>query len=64
MKGEKLPADIRKGMMAARKRIEEKYGGKKALNAYYKNDFEWAMLLGKLAALRWVLGDEMDNLDT
>ena len=26
-----------------------------------ENDFEWGVWLGKLAALRWVLGDEWDN---
>lgn len=42
------------------KEVEDKYGEE---NLYY-NDFEWGMLNGKLSALRWMIGDEWDNLDT
>jgi hypothetical protein len=28
------------------------------------DDFEWGMLNGKRLAIRWVLGDEWDMLDT
>lgn len=28
------------------------------------SDFDWGMINGKLSALRWVMGDEWDFLDT
>jgi hypothetical protein len=59
-----MPPEIKKGMLASMKRVEVKYGGKNALRKYYKDDFEWGMLNGKLSALRWVLGDDWDFLDT
>lgn len=36
--------------------------GKEKFGPY--SDFEWGMINGKLSALRWVLGDEWDMLDT
>lgn len=47
------------GALAAAKKVEEKYE-----DTGPWDDFEWGMLNGKLSALRWVLGEEWDNLDT
>jgi len=46
---------------AAAKKVE-KERGLDALGPW--DDFEWGMINGKLSALRWVLGDEWDMLDT
>jgi hypothetical protein len=51
---------IWEGMLAAMKRTEEKYPDE--LGPW--DDFEWGMLSGKLSAIRWVMGDDWDNLDT
>jgi hypothetical protein len=53
--------EIWKRALKAAARIEKKYG-KENLGPYSK--FEWGMINGKLSALRWVLGDEWDMLDT
>lgn len=58
-----ITPEIKKGMLAAMRRAEAKYG-KKKLRQYYKDDFGWGMLSGKLSALRWVLGEDWDMLDT
>lgn len=53
--------DIWKGAIKAAKRIEKLYP-KGELGPW--TDFEWGMINGKLSALRWVLGEEWDMLDT
>jgi hypothetical protein len=53
--------EIWKGALAAAKRTEEEVG---IDNLGPWDDFEWGMINGKLSALRWVMGDEWDMLDT
>ena len=57
----KVSPEIWKGARQAAKRVEGKYGLKN-LSPY--SDFDWGMINGKLSALRWILGDEWDMLDT
>jgi hypothetical protein len=49
------------GALAAARRAEEELGPDK-IGPW--DDFEWGMINGKLSAIRWVLGDEWDMLDT
>lgn len=58
---ETIQRDVWKGALKAARRVEREYG-KKNLGPW--DDFEWGMINGKLSALRWVLGDEWDMLDT
>lgn len=58
-----LDPSIEKGMREAMRAAERKYG-KRKIRSYYKDDFGWGMLNGKLSALRWVLGSDWDMLDT
>ncbi len=53
--------EIWKGALKAAKRVEKKWG-KKNLGPYA--NFDWGMINGKLSALRWVLGEEWDMLDS
>ncbi len=55
------PEDIDNGAMEARMKVRGKYGAEN-LGPY--DDFEWGMINGKLSALRWILGNEWDFLDT
>ncbi|KIN15228.1 DUF4935 domain-containing protein [Vreelandella titanicae] len=50
---------ILEGAIKSAKRVEGKY---EDIGPW--SDFEWGMINGKLSALRWVLGDEWDMLDT
>ncbi|MGC1390891.1 MAG: hypothetical protein WA816_07620 [Bacteroidales bacterium] len=47
--------------LAAAKKMEKKYGEE---NLWHESDFEWGMLNGKVPALRWLLGEQWDMLDT
>jgi hypothetical protein len=54
-------------MLATRKEVEERYGhGElyKMIGPSLDAAWEYGYANGKLAALRWVLGDEWDFLDT
>jgi hypothetical protein len=58
---ETVQRDVWKGALKSARIVERRYG-KKNLGPW--DDFEWGMINGKLSALRWVLGDEWDMLDT
>jgi hypothetical protein len=47
--------------LRAQRKTEKQYG---AENLGPWSDFEWGMINGKLSAIRWMLGDEWDMLDT
>jgi hypothetical protein len=53
--------DIWEGALKSAARVEKQFGLK---NLGPWDDFEWGMINGKLSALRWVLGDDWDMLDT
>lgn len=58
---ETIQRDVLKGALKAARGVERRYS-KKNLGPW--DDFEWGMINGKLSALRWILGDEWDMLDT
>jgi len=46
------------------KREAEKRFGKKRLLANMASDWNWGFVSGRLSAIRWVLGEDWDVLDT
>jgi len=56
-----IQRDVWEGALKSAAKVEKKYGLE---NLGPWDDFEWGMLNGKLSALRWVLGDQWDMLDT
>ena len=58
---ETVQRDIWAGALKSARRVEKRRG---IDNLGPWDDFEWGMINGKLSALRWVLGDEWDMLDT
>lgn len=58
---ETVDPKIWEGALNSAQKVIDKYG-EENLGPY--SDFEWGMLNGKLSALRWVLGDDWDMLDT
>jgi hypothetical protein len=57
------PDDIVKGMLRGKRDAERRFG-KKSLMANMASDWDWGFVSGKLSAIRWVLGDDWDMLDT
>jgi len=58
---ETVNPEIWAGALKSAQRVIQQYG-EENLGPY--SDFEWGMLNGKLSALRWVMGEEWDMLDT
>jgi hypothetical protein len=58
---ETVKREIWQGALKSAAKLERKYG-KENLGTYSK--FDWGMLNGKISALRWVLGEDWDELYT
>lgn len=59
--GKQILDEIWEGALAAAKKVEDDIGLE---NLGPWSDFEWGFLNGKLSAVRWILGEEWDMLDT
>lgn len=61
LNGEEGYSEVLGDSLNAAKNIVLKYWKE---NLWNMTDFEWGMLNGKLSALRWLIGEEWDFLDT
>jgi hypothetical protein len=59
--GQREDPDIVRMAKAAAKRKRKQYGPS---ISRYVSDFDWGFMQGKFSAIRWVLGEEWDFLDT
>ena len=59
---QELHPTVMQRVRATMQSIAERYGGED--NILPADDWQWGYMHGKLSALRWVLGDEWDFLDT
>lgn len=55
--------DIKAGMLAGKRRVEEQYGIE-SLVKDVETDWAWGYLSGRISAIRWVLGDDWGMLDS
>lgn len=55
--------DLKKGMLAGKRRVEEQVG-LEILEQDLSSDWNWGYLSGHVSALRWVLGSDLDMLDS
>ena len=56
--GEYVDPKVWKGALASAAKVEEKYG----IENLQFSEFEWGMLNGKISALRWISGEDWDEL--
>lgn len=55
--------DLKKGMLAGKRRVEEQLG-LEVLEQDVSSDWNWGYLSGHVSALRWVLGSDLGMLDS
>ncbi len=57
------PENVIQQVIQAQREMEKKYG-KESLMESVRDEWSWGFLSGKVSAIRWVLGDDWDDLDS